>query len=167
MIDELYEQAAVLHGHRCPGLAIGVRAGAEASALLAVTERGHHLYCTAEGRACYLDGIQAAFGTTLGNGNLELRERGKAAFDFYDRSTGKSLRLCAKPLPQGMDRQQMIQYILHAPLEEVFSQTPVHFEVPPDVFSQRERAVCSRCGEECSEPWFRIIDGQAVCRDCE
>ena len=166
MINELYERSAIMHGHKCPGLAIGVRAGAEALALLDVTERGHNLYCIAESRACYQDGIQTVFRTTLGNGNLELRERGKAAFNFYDRATGKSIRLCAKPLPKGMNKQQMIDFILTAPVEQVFSQTALHFDVPPETFSGKKKAVCSRCGEECGEPYFRIVDGQVLCMDC-
>ena len=35
MIKELYEKAGELHGHYCPGLAIGVRAAAAASAITA------------------------------------------------------------------------------------------------------------------------------------
>ena len=33
-IHELFEAAGNLHGHLCPGLAVGVRAAAEASGLL-------------------------------------------------------------------------------------------------------------------------------------
>ena len=84
-IHELYLKAGELHGHYCPGLAIGVRAGAEALRILEVEKKGFNLYCIAENRACYQDGIQMVFGTTLGDGNLELRQRGKTAFNFYDR----------------------------------------------------------------------------------
>ncbi|MBO4361088.1 MAG: formylmethanofuran dehydrogenase, partial [Eubacteriaceae bacterium] len=67
--------------------------------LLEVTGRDHSLYCIAESSACYLDGIQWAFGTTMGNGNIELRDRGKTAFNFCDRASGKSARFCAKKWP--------------------------------------------------------------------
>ena len=71
MIKELYEKAGELHGHYCPGLAIGVRAAAAALDILSPEKKGKNLYCIAEGRACYLDGIQVVFGTTVGNGRLE------------------------------------------------------------------------------------------------
>ena len=102
-IHELFQKAGELHGHYCPGLAIGVRAGAEALRLLEVEKKGFNLYCIAENRACYQDGIQMVFGTTLGDGNLELRQRGKTAFNFYDRDTGKSVRLVMSDWPKISD----------------------------------------------------------------
>ena len=133
MIQELFEKAAVMHGHKCPGLAIGVRAAAEAIRLLGIENiHSHGLYCIAENRACYIDGLQTVFGTTLGNGNLEIRPRGKTAFNFYDRLAGKSLRLIAGSWPEGLSRQEMIAFILTAPPERVFTRTPVRFEAPED-----------------------------------
>ena len=46
-IHELFEAAGNLHGHLCPGLAIGVRAAAEAGGLL-----HGELRCAIESRAC-------------------------------------------------------------------------------------------------------------------
>ena len=66
MIKELFKKAGELHGHYCPGLAIGVRASVEALRILEPEKKSHNLYCIAENRACYLDGIQAVFGATLG-----------------------------------------------------------------------------------------------------
>ena len=74
MIKELYEKAGELHGHYCPGLAIGVRAAAAALDILSPEKKGTNLYCIAESRACYLDGIQVVFGTTVGNGRLEVHD---------------------------------------------------------------------------------------------
>ena len=165
-IHELYQKAGELHGHYCPGLAIGVRAAAEALQILEVEKKGFNLYCIAEDRACYQDGIQMVFGTTLGDGNLELRQRGKTAFNFYDRDTGKSVRLVMIDWPEFPDRKEMAEFILTAPLEQVFAQTPVHFEVPANGFVRRERRKCPRCGELCSEPFLRVVDGEIVCLDC-
>lgn len=167
MIHELFRKAGELHGHYCPGLATGVRAAAEALRILEVEKKGHALYCIAENRACYQDGIQMIFGTTLGNGNLELRPRGKSAFNFYDRSTGKSVRLVARDKPKDMSREDLTEYILTAPLEAVFDQTPVHFEAPEDKPGRRgSPRICPRCGEKCSEPFLRVSDGEIVCLDC-
>lgn len=165
-IHELYQKAGELHGHYCPGLAIGVRAAAEALEILSVEKKGFNLYCIAESRACYQDGIQMVYGTTLGDGNLELRQRGKTAFNFYDRDTGKSVRLIACDWPQIQDRKEMAEFILTAPLDQVFNQTPVHFTAPPDTFSRKSSMKCSRCGETCSEPFLRVVDGKIVCLDC-
>ena len=99
MIKELYEKAGELHGHYCPGLAIGVRAAAAALDILSPEKKKTNLYCIAESRACYLDGIQVVFGTTVGNGRLEVRDSDEAAFNFYDRESGKSVRLAAAAMP--------------------------------------------------------------------
>ena len=152
-IHELYLKAGELHGHYCPGLAIGVRAGAEALRILEVEKKGFNLYCIAENRACYQDGIQMVFGTTLGDGNLELRQRGKTAFNFYDRDTGKSVRLVMSDWPKISDRKEMAEFILSAPLEQVFAQTPVHFDAPPNTFTRHESRL-------------RVVDGEIVCLDC-
>ncbi len=166
MIKDIYLKAAELHGHCCPGLAIGVRAAAEAVELLGVTRRGHHLYCIAESAMCYLDGIQWVFGSTAGNRNLVVRERGKTAFNLYDRASGKSVRLLAKPQPAGLSREEKTDFILTAPFDEVFVKTPVRFIAPPDVHVRHEAVKCPLCGEECAEPFLRVKNGVTICLDC-
>ena len=132
LIEELYKKAGELHGHYCPGLAIGVRAAAAALDILSPEKKGKNLYCIAESRACYLDGIQVVFGTTVGNGRLEVRDSNEAAFNFYDRESGRSVRLAADT-PAGLSRDEKRDFILTAPLDKVFTQTPVRFEAPPDL----------------------------------
>ena len=133
MIEELYKKAGELHGHYCPGLAIGVRAAAAALDILSPEKKGKNLYCIAESRACYLDGIQVVFGTTVGNGRLEVRDSNEAAFNFYDRESGRSVRLAAADTPAVLSRDEKRDFILTAPLDKVFTQTPVRFEAPPDL----------------------------------
>ena len=167
MIHDLYQKAGEMHGHYCPGLAIGVRAAWEARQILNITEiHGHDHYCIAENRACYIDGIQTVFGCTLGNGGLEIRPRGKTAFNFYNRVNGQSVRLLAADWPKGMSRSETAEFILTAPLDQVFLQTPVHFELPPDNPGRRASAHCARCGEACSEPFLRVQNGEIICLDC-
>ena len=129
-IKELYKKAGDLHGHYCPGLAVGVRAAAEALNILNVERGIRGLYCIAEQRACYLDGIQSVFGTTMGNRNIELRETGDTAFNFYDRAGGQSVRLFVKPQPEGLTREEKTDFILTAAFDDVFERTPVRFAAP-------------------------------------
>ena len=165
-IHEMYQKAGVLHGHYCPGLAIGVRAAAEALRILEIGEKGFGLYCIAESRACYQDGIQMVFGTTLGNGNIELRERGKTAFNFYDRQAGRSVRLLLKRMPEKMSREELVEFLLSAPVDQVFAQGETRFDAPVDSFTRKKSIVCPCCGEECQEPFLRIRDGKVLCLDC-
>ena len=167
MIHELYRKAGELHGHYCPGLAIGVRAAAEVLRILEVEDiHSKSLCCIAESRACYQDGIQVVFGTTLGNGGLQLRDRGKTAVNFYDREKGSNVRLVLKEQPEGMSRDESTEFILTAPFDRVFSLTDVHFEAPGSSFGRKSGRVCPRCGETCREPFLRVKDGEIVCLDC-
>ena len=68
-IQSLFEKSAEFHGHRCPGLAIGVRAAVEAQKLLHI---GHsadeEIVCVTENDACGVDGIQVLLGCSAGKG---------------------------------------------------------------------------------------------------
>ena len=165
MIHKLYQKAGELHGHYCPGLAIGVRAAAEALAILNV-EAGTRVYCIAESSACYQDGIQSVFGATVGNGNLELRERGKTAFNFYERKHGRCVRLAAASWPEDLSKEEMTEYILTAPLDKVFHRTEVRFPLPERSSKKVASMLCPVCGENCKETYIRIVNGRAVCLDC-
>lgn len=118
---KLFDGAADFHGHRCPGLAMGVRAGYEALRVLGVSREDRRLKCTAESNACYIDGIQFAAGTTLGNKSIEIRDNGLAEFGFVDRETGKRahLRYIAEP-PDGAGNEEKINFILTAAAERVY-----------------------------------------------
>lgn len=166
MIHELYEKAAELHGHKCPGLAIGVRAAVEAKRILEIENiQDKNLYCAAENSACYIDGIQALIGCTFGKGNLIYRYTGKSAFTFYHNSAGKSIRMVMRDLDFSGDRSAMTEYILTAPLEEVFDIGEPRFALPQGpVHSPGIK--CSVCGEKAEEHTMRVKDGQIVCIDC-
>ena len=55
------------------------------------------LVCIAETDSCTVDAIQVFLGCTAGKGNLFVNKWGKTAFSFYNRKTGKSVRLVAIP----------------------------------------------------------------------
>lgn len=120
-IKAQYDEAADFHGHRCPGLAMGVRAGYEALRALGITKSERKLHCIAESGACYLDGIQMVAGTTMGTHGIEVKDKGIAAFTFLNRDTGAKIRLCYRATPsEAWDKEAKINYILTAPIEQVY-----------------------------------------------
>lgn len=166
-IHEYYKQAGKFHGHWCPGLAIGVRAAWEARKALGtrMADRHNHIQCLAESSACWLDGIQFVLGSTLGNGALKIDDTGKSAFSFYNPETGESLRYYLLELPREKPREELIDYILSAPAEEIFRQTPVSGPFPP----RKEKAgetVCSRCGEKFREDKAVYREALTLCPHC-
>ena len=165
-IHSLFDKSAEFHGHRCPGLAIGVRAAAEVQNLMGI---GHsadeELVCVTENDACGVDGIQVILGCSAGKGNLIFRIRGKQAFSFFKRNTDEAIRLVLKPLPKMENREAKQNYILEAPLSEVFEIKKPSYSLPEEarLFPSID---CELCGESTAEPYIRLENGKKVCLDC-
>ena len=165
-IHEIYKEAGKLHGHYCPGLASGVRAGTVAAKLLETDpEKNKSLYCIYEKPACFVDGIQWSFGTTTGKGNLIYHPTGKAVFTFYDGQSCDSVRLSLKRLQHNMSKEELIEYILTAPAEEIFDigEARLPFPIRP---AKSGHGVCEICGEETDSDKLVEKDGKMVCLDC-
>lgn len=165
-IHSLFDKSAGFHGHRCPGLAIGVRAAVEAQKLLGIGfSADEEIVCVTENDACGVDGIQVLLGCSVGKGNLIFRIRGKQAFSFFNRNNGEAVRLVLKPLPKMESRESKQNYILEAPLEEIFEIKKPGYPLPEEarLFPSVD---CERCGESTAEPYIRLENGKKVCLDC-
>ena len=160
MIKQRYEEAAIFHGHRCPGLAIGVRAAWEARLRL-----GEKLLCVTESINCSVDAFQVLLGCTFGNGKLISRPTGKCAFSFFAADSGESLRLIQRRLPQGLDMEEKIDFILTAPIEQVFVPGPVR-RPWPEKKKKEPVLCCAVCGEPTDGDMLGEKDGRPVCTDC-
>jgi formylmethanofuran dehydrogenase subunit E len=93
----LLTKAGELHGHFCPGVALGVRAGyigvRELSARSVGMER---VVAIVETNSCFSDGVQMVTGCTLGNNALIYRDLGKTAVTVAKRG-GRAIRVAVKP----------------------------------------------------------------------
>ncbi|TRM80212.1 formylmethanofuran dehydrogenase, partial [Sulfolobus sp. A20-N-F6] len=107
-LQDLLIKSAVLHGHFCIGLSLGVRAALYATKKLnSITENvqgvGQHLtkrlIAIVETNTCFADGVQMVAGTTLGNGGLIYRDTGKHVLTLIDRNTSKAVRVSLKVDP--------------------------------------------------------------------
>lgn len=167
MSNALYEKAVQFHGHECGGIALGVRACMEAINRLEITfSEDEDLVCVTENDACGVDAVQAILGCTIGKGNLIYYGTGKMAFNFYNRNTGESFRIIAKPKNTGRKKpDDYIRYILEAPLEEVFTITETRFPLPEPA-KHLETVICEICGEGAPETKIRLQDGKKVCLEC-
>ena len=94
----LWEKCVAFHGHACGGLTIGFQAARYAMELLELDfSADEDVVCIAENDACGVDAIQVLLGCSVGKGNLLFHLRGKQAFSFYNRKTGKAVRLVLRP----------------------------------------------------------------------
>jgi formylmethanofuran dehydrogenase subunit E len=96
------KRAADFHGHLCPDLVIGHRAGQTALASLALQLMyWSNLRVIVENTTSAVDAIQLLTGCTLGNRRLLLRDDGKHVYTFvYGKGEGLRLSLRPEALPE-------------------------------------------------------------------
>lgn len=188
---DLIDQTIAFHGHRCPGLIIGIRASELALERLG-RGRGEELVAVVETDMCGVDAIQFLTGCTFGKGNLIHKDFGKVAFSFYDRNRNIRFRLLFKPdiaadlvlelrslMKKAEDgkaneeekiriqnlREELQERYMSADLEEMFLVTEAPFPVPrPARILQSLR--CEACGEMVMESRTRRFSGKTLCLPC-
>lgn len=193
--DELYQAGLLLHGHKCPAMPMGLRAGLAALEALGV-KRAADGQLTAlveidrdHCGTCYADGIQMATGCTFGKGNIQKLGYGKFALTLIDNKTGRSIRVVTRPetirlsqesdfiqkRKQGVPASQiapdlsepLIANVLSAPTDALFVVEPVKESQPPSARPHDFNAVvCADCGEVTVERYARIKNGKIVCIPC-
>ena len=163
---QLWEKCVAFHGHECGGLTIGYKA-----ALLAIQELGitfskdEEIVCICENDACGVDAIQVILSCTAGKGNLLFHMTGKSAYSFYDRKSGKSIRLLLKSAPEGMTREKSFGYYQSLAPEDMFEVMPARIRLPEKA-RMFDSYICECCGEKAGANWIRIQDGKKLCLDC-
>ena len=163
---DLWEKCVEFHGHSCGGLRIGYAATEYAMKLLDICfSDNERVVCISENDACGVDAIQVMLGCSIGKGNLLFHMTGKQAFSFYDRSTGKSVRLVLKPKPMDMTPEESRGYYFQRSCEERFDALPTRLAlpVPARIFDSYN---CECCGEKTGANWIRIAGGKKLCLDC-
>jgi len=185
-----------LHGHKCPAMPLGLRAGAAAmnalgversrdKTLLALVELGDD-HCS----HCYGDGVQMITGCTFGKGNIKQLGYGKFGLTLVDKTTGRAVRVVPRAEAQQQTKQTsffqdyrmkgvppsqvpdevidpLIEHVLAVPEEELFTVSEMFdYEVVPTL-ETFDSFVCDRCGEMVAEPYGRVVGDQRVCIPCQ
>ena len=103
-LEKLLDKAAEIHGHYCSHVALGVRAICAAFRELGIIESTgmEEILAVVECNNCFVDGIQAISGCTLGNNALIYKDLGKTAATFINRKDGKAVRVIVKYDPEKM-----------------------------------------------------------------
>lgn len=162
----LWEKCAAFHGHVCGGLTIGYKAALYAIKLLDLQfSEDEQVVCICENDACGVDAIQVILGCSIGKGNLLFHMRGKQAFSFYNRNTGKSVRLVLRDKPEGLTREEAFEYYQKSDPELLFDvkETFIALPKPAKIFASYK---CDCCGETTGSNWIRIAGDQKLCLDC-
>ena len=192
---ELYKAGLLLHGHKCPAMPMGLRAGMAALEALGVDRaKDGQLVALVEIDAdhcatCYADGIQMATGCTFGKGNIQKLGYGKFALTLIDRKTGKSVRVVTRPetiqiskesefigfRKNGVPASQidakyvdpMVDMMMAAPAEQLFIIEPVgETKLPAGRAHDFNTQICTECGEVMVERYARIKNDKIVFMAC-
>ncbi|RME19985.1 MAG: tRNA CCA-pyrophosphorylase [Deltaproteobacteria bacterium] len=198
MIDpkEYLKAGQQLHGHKCPAMPLGLRAGAAAmnklgverakdSQLLAFVELGEG-HCA----HCYADGIQMITGCTFGKGNIKQLGYGKFGLTLVEKATGRAVRVVPRAEVQGATKQTpffknyrekgipasevpeevvqpLIDQVMNMPEEKLLKISDVfQYELEPQHESFAS-FVCDRCGDMVVEKYGRVFGDRHVCIPCQ
>ncbi len=194
-LNELFEVGMKFHGHKCPAMPMGLRAGMAAMKVLGVERaRDKELFVIAEtgkGHAagCFLDGIMTATGCTYGKSNIEKRYFNKMAFTLIDQKTGRAVRVSLKPdffekalvspfvqnrkagvPPQDIEPEiadPLVERILALDESFFLDIGPVHQVTVNKGKGSFEAKRCAACGELTFVNKLRVTeDGKLVCIPC-
>jgi len=192
---ELFKAGLLLHGHKCPAMPMGLRAGTAALEALGVERaKDGQLVALVEidsdhCATCYADGIQMATGCTFGKGNIQKLGYGKFALTLIDRKSGKSVRVVTRPetiqiskesefigfRKKGVPASQidaklvdpMIEMMMSTPAEKLFIIESVgETKLPVGRAHDFNTQTCTKCGEVMVERYARIKDDKIVCMVC-
>ncbi|BBO89062.1 tRNA (N6-threonylcarbamoyladenosine(37)-N6)-methyltransferase TrmO [Desulfosarcina ovata] len=172
-------KTAEIHGHYCPGSALGIMASMYGFSLLgdAVTcsDGLENLMAIVEINACFADGVQAVSGCTLGNNALIYRDLGKHAVTLAIRGDDMGVRVCARP-----DFREVIGRLVPAfyPLMEKVIKNRVHTKEDEKRFKDTAREAAFTLIKQDFEnvfsaervrvdlPGYAPIVDSIICRKC-
>jgi len=194
-LHELFDAGMTFHGHKCPAMPMGLRAGLAAMKTLGVERsRDKELMLkseTGKGHAagCFLDGLMMATGCTYGKSNIEKLYYNKMAFTLIDTKTKRSVRVSLKPAffekalnspfvqqrkagvpPQDIEpalTDPLVARILNLPESEFLDIGEVQAAEIEKGKGVFEAKPCERCGEMTFVNKLRVeSDGKSVCIPC-
>lgn len=161
-----WDDCVTFHGHSCGGLTIGYKASLYAAQLLELEFSGdEQVVCITENDACGVDAIQVMLGCSAGKGNLLFQVCGKQAYSFYNRKTGKSVRLVLRQGPAGMTKAESFAYYQACRPEEMFEVKAATRQLPEKA-QLFDSFVCDRCGELTGSRWLCQVGDEKLCAGC-
>ncbi len=194
--DCLMLDAAQMHGHFCPGLAMGVMMATTAMQMIRGNSDGlEDLLAIVETNNCVSDGIQFITGCTFGNNALIFKDYGKVAFTLTKRD-GKGIRISSRadaksymkeahPLfsdsykkvvgEQDHSEEEIVKF-KKLGVEKAFATLTLNFDrlfdieevevEVPPYAPSHESIICEKCGEPVMATRIIEENGKKLCIPC-
>jgi formylmethanofuran dehydrogenase subunit E len=192
-LPEDLKKCIEFHGHLCPGLIYGYMISKKAMDLLELDRsRDEEVVAISENDSCAVDALQILLGTSIGKGNLILKEYGKNVYTILNRKNKGAYRFSRKKhyQYQGQFKDEFIRLdaaissgtateedkrrhkmlksedLLQSPFDDVFSTAKVDCVMPPYAPLARSKA-CATCGEmTMSTKMIETEKGEYICIPC-
>ena len=192
-MPEDLKKCVEFHGHICPGLIYGYMVSKAAMDLLKLSRsRDEEVVAISENDSCAVDALQILLGTSIGKGNLILKDYGKNVYTVLNRQNKKAYRFSRKKhyqyqgKPEGefsqLDaaissgtateedkrRHKILKSadLLQRPFDDIFSTEKVDYVMPPYAPLARSEA-CAACGEmTMSTKMVETENGEHLCIPC-
>ena len=192
--SEYLDVGLKFHGHKCPAMPLGLRAGAAAMNALGVTRsQDKELMLVVEtgddhAAGCFADGLMTVTGCTYGKSNARKTYYGKMACTLIDTRRNKAVRVQLKP--------EFFAKMLNSPFVQQRKQGVLPQDVPADItdplvngvmtraeaefldigpvtdfsFTRPkgtfETDLCQACGERVFVTRLREVNGRKLCIPC-
>ena len=179
-LQKALEVASARHKHLCPRQVLGARCAIAAATMLEleVPRTDKRLLVIVETDGCFVDGVEAVAGVSVGRRTLRVEDYGKMAATFVHVKTERALRVA----PQVDVRERARDYapeqtrryfaMLHGyqrmPDAELLSFEWVELAKPVAAIVSRAgaRAKCDSCGEEIINEREVVGADVTLCRSC-
>lgn len=172
--------SAARHERLCPRQVLGVRIGLAGAAALGVAEprEGRRLVAFVETDGCFVNGLEAATGCSVGHRTLRVEDYGKVAATLYDLESQRAVRVA----PRAGIRERAFAYVpgedrrfyaqlsgyQRMPSEELLDIRAV--QITHDMVAlmgkRGLRVLCASCGEEVMNGREVAAAGAVRCRSC-
>ncbi|MEJ2658634.1 MAG: FmdE family protein [Desulfobacterales bacterium] len=181
------------HGHLCPGLVYGYLVAKAAMNLLELKRsKDEEVVAISENDSCAVDALQVLLGTSIGKGNLILKDYGKNVYTVLNRKSKTAYRFSRKTTyryegqptdefvrldaaissgaatEKEKHRHKMLKSadLLRKPFDDVFSTQQTDCVMPP--YAPLARSVaCAKCGEMTMlTKMIEAGDGKHLCIPC-
>lgn len=179
-LQPLLKKSSRGHSHLCPRQILGVRIGLAGTCSLNLepNRADKRLLLISETDGCFVDGLSAATGCTVGHRTLRVEDYGRAAAVFVDVKTARAVRVapvldirqraCAYAPNEPRHYFAQMQAYQIMPDHELLTIIEVQLATPIEAIVSRPglRVDCDVCGEEIMNEREVKRGSLTLCRAC-
>ena len=179
-LERLLRASSASHDRLCPRQVLGVRMALHAGDLLGISvpDDARRLFVFVETDGCFLDGLVAGSGCSVGHRTMYVLDYGKIAATFVDLSSERAVRIAQHPsarttcgafAPEATNRwATYLAGYAAMPADHLFIVRRVRplLSIAAIRSHKSAKAMCAACGEEVINEREVVVGGEVRCTPC-